>query len=98
MPFHVYILYSKKRDLFYVGHTNSLVRRMAEHNNCCSTFTSKGTPWILIWTTSKKHRRSAKILEKKLKNLTRKRKIKFMKKYFDELVEPDLVNSIDNLD
>ena len=32
MMYHVYILYSTSRDRYYVGHSEDVQRRIAEHN------------------------------------------------------------------
>lgn len=92
--FYVYILYSKKIDKFYVGQTNNLDRRTIEHHNGESTYTRKGRPWVLVWTTTKPTRWNALKLEKKLKNLTRQKKIRFMLKYSEGLFEPELILGI----
>ena len=81
MIYHVYILYSSSLDRFYVGQTNDLQNRIVEHNNGESAYTSTGVPWTLIWSTKKPSFRSSELLEEKLKNLSRSRKIKFMYKY-----------------
>jgi putative endonuclease len=48
MNYAVYILFSGKIDKFYVGHTADLSKRLKEHNNAQSQFTSTGIPWQLI--------------------------------------------------
>jgi putative endonuclease len=46
--FSVYILYSVSSDKYYVGYTDDVARRLAEHNfNDHTTYTSKHRPWIL---------------------------------------------------
>jgi putative endonuclease len=46
--FYVYILHSDTSDIFYVGHTDDVERRLDEHNELSETgFTSKHRPWIL---------------------------------------------------
>ena len=46
----VYILYSKKLDIFYVGSTSNLEDRLIRHNTGRSKFTKPGTPWELVYT------------------------------------------------
>jgi putative endonuclease len=46
----VYILYSDLLGKYYVGSTNDLSRRMAEHNYGHSKFTKTGKPLKLIKT------------------------------------------------
>jgi putative endonuclease len=55
------------------------------HNSSQEKFTKSGVPWIIIWSTNKKSRSEAVILETKLKNLSRKRTIEFILKYKDGL-------------
>lgn len=83
MPYHTYILYSKRIDRFYVGSTAHLHKRLLQHNNWESSYTAAGVPWILLWHTEKVTRQEAEKLEWKLKNLSQIRKLKFMKKYAD---------------
>ena len=47
--FYVYILYSPSTDMFYVGQTSDVQRRLLEHNNPVekSKFSAKYTPWKL---------------------------------------------------
>jgi putative endonuclease len=44
----LYILYSKTIDSYYVGYTNSLERRLTEHNRKKGKYTDKGIPWMLV--------------------------------------------------
>jgi putative endonuclease len=53
-----------------------------------------GAPWILIWSTCKKSRAEAVILEQKLKNLSKKRLIDFMAKYPEGVAGPDVPDGI----
>ena len=87
--FYCYILYSKKIDRFYKGHTNNLQDRISRHNAASEKATQEGVPWILCWTTSKNSRSEAMILEQKLKNLNRGRLIQFMLKYEQGIGSPD---------
>lgn len=91
MTYHIYILYSEKLNHFYIGHTTNLDNRFTKHNNGESPYTSQGIPWSLLWSTTKNSFRLAEALEFKLKNLSRSRKIKFMKKYHEGVVEQDLL-------
>jgi putative endonuclease len=77
----VYILYSKKFDRFYIGHTNSIDRRLVEHNGGLNTSTKPFLPWTLIGTIEKEDKASAYQLEMKLKNLSKERKLAFISKY-----------------
>jgi putative endonuclease len=44
----LYILYSKTIDSYYVGYTNSIERRLTEHNRKKEKYTDKGIPWMLV--------------------------------------------------
>ncbi|HRP16426.1 MAG TPA: GIY-YIG nuclease family protein [Ginsengibacter sp.] len=79
--FDVYILYSQKFDRYYIGQTGDIAERLKRHNAGYEKATSPYVPWILICKIEKTSRREAIILEKKLKNLNRKRLIAFIQKY-----------------
>jgi putative endonuclease len=81
MCYFVYILYSKTTDTFYRGQTKNLPDRIRRHNSKLEKATKHGTPWILVWNTLKENRAMALSLERKLKNLSRKRIIDFIIKY-----------------
>ena len=67
---------------------------MKQHNSSESPFTKAGTPWKILWITEKENKQLAEILERKLKNLTAARKLKFMKKYKEGIVEKDYLNKL----
>jgi putative endonuclease len=81
MSHWVYIIYSESADSYYKGQTDNLLDRIKRHNNGWEKATKHGIPWKLMWSAEKADRSSAMKLEKKLKNLTRDRLIKFMKNY-----------------
>ena len=45
--FFTYIIYSQKLDKFYIGSTNDLERRLADHNRGKTSFAKNGLPWVL---------------------------------------------------
>ena len=46
--YYIYILYSEKAKLYYVGYSSDPVRRLIEHNSTpFNTFTAKHRPWLL---------------------------------------------------
>ena len=94
MEYHVYIIYSQSRNIFYTGITSDLHKRIYYHNNALDGFTSLGRPWKVLWSTSKPAKADALILEKKIKNLSRVRKIQFIEKYHNEILDPKLWISI----
>ena len=47
--YYIYILYSEKSDKYYVGHTDDVSQRLANHNNSEHiTYTSKHRPWKIM--------------------------------------------------
>ena len=68
--FYVYILYSEKFDVYYIGQTRDLDKRLLHHNSGLDNFTRKYMPWVLVLSIVKNSRSEALQLEKKLKNLS----------------------------
>ncbi len=89
MSNRVYIIYSKTADSYYKGQTDNLSERIQRHNNGWEKATRNGAPWQLIWSIEKPDRASAMALEKKLKNLSRKRLLEFIAKYDKGVAGPD---------
>jgi len=81
MKYYVYIIYSASLDSYYKGQTSCLEERLSRHNSGYEKSTCNGTPWKLVWSTTKSTRGEALILEKKLKNLSREKTLAFIKKY-----------------
>jgi putative endonuclease len=49
--FTVYILYSKKHNIHYIGYTSNLIERIKSHNELATKgFTIKYRPWKLIYS------------------------------------------------
>ncbi|WP_339627241.1 GIY-YIG nuclease family protein [uncultured Winogradskyella sp.] len=48
--FTTYILYSKTKDRFYIGHSANLNDRLKRHNAGRSKSTKHGTPWNIVYT------------------------------------------------
>ncbi|NOY49512.1 MAG: GIY-YIG nuclease family protein [Chlorobi bacterium] len=97
MIYYVYILYSRKTSAFYKGQTRDVHSRLDRHNQGKEDYTSKGRPWTLLWYCSKESRSGSLALEKKLKNLSRKRLISFMQKYEEGIAGPDEMVLLDHL-
>jgi predicted GIY-YIG superfamily endonuclease len=68
-----------------------------QHNNYKSAYTSGGAPWVIVWYTSKTDRNLAERLERKLKNLTRIRKIDFMIKYRENVAKEWTIADLNKL-
>ncbi|MCX7638639.1 MAG: GIY-YIG nuclease family protein, partial [Cyclobacteriaceae bacterium] len=73
MTYIVYILKSLSSDIFYVGQTYDLNKRLAEHNSQMAGFTKKHQPWIVVWYTKVSSRKDALSLEKRIKKRGAKR-------------------------
>ena len=82
--YYVYILFSKKFDKFYVGQTNNFDVRLKQHNDGYDGFTKPYRPWQKALIIEKHNRTEAMELERKLKNLSKQRKIAFIVKYKTE--------------
>ncbi len=81
MSHWVYILYSESTGTYYRGQTDDLKDRLTRHNSGWEKSTKRGIPWQLSWVIEKEDRAEAIKLERKLKNLSKERLIKFIKKY-----------------
>ena len=68
--FYTYILYSSKLGSFYKGETGNILDRLDRHNRGYEKATQFGVPWILLWKGEKATKSEAKLLERKLKNLS----------------------------
>ena len=65
---YVYIIQSQKDKSFYIGVTSNLKKRIEEHNNKRSTFTSTKIPYRLIWYCAFGEKLKAYRFEKYLKS------------------------------
>jgi putative endonuclease len=87
--FYTYILYSKKLNSFYKGETGNIIDRLTRHNSGYEKATRLGVPWTLVWKGEKATKSEAKILERKLKNLSVKSTIEFILKYDEGVPSSD---------
>ena len=69
--YFVYIIYSKQSDIFYRGHSENPSKRLEQHNNKESRYTSNKGPWELVFLESKKTKKEAIIREKSLKKYSK---------------------------
>jgi len=67
MPYFVYIIESENNSILYKGFTTDIEKRLYEHNNNLSRYTSGKGPWKLVYLESIEEKRSALIREKQLK-------------------------------
>ena len=65
--YYVYILKSEKDNNHYIGYTNDLKRRFAEHNNAQNKSTKNRTPFQLVYYEAYLLKSSATKREAKLK-------------------------------
>ena len=87
--FYTYILYSPKLGSFYKGETSNISDRLNRHNRGYEKATQFGAPWILLWKGEKATKSDAKLLERKLKNLSVQRTIEFILKYNEGIPSSD---------
>lgn len=66
--YYVYLLQSMKDDSLYIGCTNALQKRIAQHNKGESYHTSKNMPWKLIYFEGYINKEDAYRREHSLKN------------------------------
>jgi len=67
MAFHLYILRSASTGKFYVGHTESLTRRILEHNRYRTPSTKNRGPWELVYSEGFSTRSEASQREREIK-------------------------------
>jgi len=96
VPYFVYILYSPAFDKFYVGQTDHVLNRLKRHNAGYEKATFPFRPWNLSWYGKKGNRKDALCLEKKLKNLSKQKLLRFIEKYSYEnsFPEQDIGNNL----
>ena len=82
--FFVYILECKDKS-YYVGHTDNIEKRIAEHAEGMCGYTLKQLPVKLIYIEQFQTRDEAFIAEHKIKGWTKKKEA-LMQKRFDELI------------
>lgn len=81
MTYSVYIVSNSKRNVFYIGVTNNLERRVREHKQSTgSVFTSKYRCFYLVYYEKYRDVRNAIAREKQLKNWHRQWKLDLIQK------------------
>ncbi|MCL5436289.1 MAG: GIY-YIG nuclease family protein [Candidatus Dependentiae bacterium] len=76
--FYIYILRCADGSL-YVGHTDDLEKRIAEHRaGCGAVYTSKRLPIALVFSERFPSRDEAFVIERKLKGWSREKKEAFI--------------------
>ena len=70
--FYVYIIYSRKCDVYYKGFSENIDQRLLHHNENRSKYTSNKGIWTLVYSKGFETKREALIEELRLKKLNRK--------------------------
>jgi predicted GIY-YIG superfamily endonuclease len=65
-PYFVYILWSENGCRFYIGISEDVNHRVAQHNQGLSRWTARYTPWTLVYQEARVDYRSARIRENEL--------------------------------
>ena len=76
--YFVYILYSKERDRYYVGHCEDVNIRLARHNNKGVSSTKFYIPWEVVYTENFVSRNLASTREREIKNKKSRKYIEFL--------------------
>ena len=82
MKYTIYILRSLSTKKSYVGVTDSIKRRIKEHNNRKHFYTKRHTPWEIIYTEEHPNFQEARSREKYFKTASGRR---FMKNIFNSI-------------
>ncbi|MDF1612161.1 GIY-YIG nuclease family protein [Stygiobacter electus] len=77
--YYVYIISSTIRNYTYIGITNSLERRINQHNSGYNKTTKPYRPFKLIYFEELKDRKEARVREKYFKSGVGREKIKLLK-------------------
>lgn len=84
--YYIYILECRDKS-YYVGHTDNIEQRLADHAAGMSHYTSTRLPVNLIYIQQFQSRDEAFVVERQLKGWSRKKKEAFIQKNFDSLRE-----------
>ena len=69
--YYVYIIYSELGDCYYRGYSENPKKRLIQHNNQESKFTSRFSDWRLVYVEKMETKREALIREKGLKKYSK---------------------------
>ena len=75
MTYFVYILQSLKDGRFYIDQTQNIELRLEQYNSGKSNYTSKFTPWNLVWFRQHSSRKEAFKSEQDIKKLKSRKRI-----------------------
>ena len=79
--YYVYVLKSLTNGDLYVGFSEDLKKRFAEHNKGLAKTTKPNRPWILVYYEAYRGKRDATIRERQLKNHAAKDDLRGQIKY-----------------
>jgi putative endonuclease len=72
-----YILYSKKADRYYIGHTcDNVLERLRKHNSNHRGYTGKFNDWEIVFVEEFENKNLAYARERELKNYKDRERIK----------------------
>lgn len=69
--YFVYILYSKNLNIYYKGFTANFEDRFSSHLLGKSTYSSRATDWVIVYTMAFNTKQEALKEEKRIKKLNR---------------------------
>jgi putative endonuclease len=75
MSFTLYILFSKNKNKFYIGHSDNMTRRINEHNSGQNKSTKSGKPWEIVYQKEFQTKSEAGKEEARLKRMKSKKYI-----------------------
>lgn len=79
MSFYIYIIYSEKCDRYYAGHTDSIPKRLEEHNiGKGGKFASNCRPWNLVYSEQFSYRSDAMKREREIKSKKSRKYIEWL--------------------
>lgn len=85
MPFWTYMLHCRG-GAYYVGHTDDLDRRLAEHDQgTAAVFTKDRLPVTLVWSETFGTRIEALEMERRIKGWSRAKKMALIRGDWDSL-------------
>ena len=79
MRYYVYIIYSSKMDVYYVGQTDNLEERLSSHNTGKSKYTSRAKDWVMVYHEEFGSRTDSRMRENEIKR-------KKSRKYIESLM------------
>jgi putative endonuclease len=73
---HFYIIYSKTKNRFYIGHTENIKTRLKKHNTNHKGFTGKVNDWKIVYTEVYTTKPEAYARERQVKSWKSRKAIK----------------------